>query len=274
MLILVGDIVVGAIGIASPAQVKTRLGVWSNMPSATTELMGNQSYRGVIRVVSDTKYLLGLEVGCVAPSNHAGAVLQLQYANGSAITHLNTTNFVNANFVSVFIDNRANWACPGAGVLHSVVAAFALPIIQAGVQNTVFMLRVVGSNGGDAGDNPRFSSVNVIVSTQLTQQLVGYANVITMTTFTAILSTNFVVTSGSGLIANFAYTATDGTTVQGQSGLSCTIGQAQTQCSSAITFPAGFLGIPGVTVSDTDAPSSLTVFAGEISLFSAETLTV
>lgn len=261
------------------------LGAWANMPASSTcsstdttkptcELFGNQSYRGVIRVVADVKYLVGLEVQCINPSNTVGAALQLQYANASAVTHTNTTKFVNAGGAGVgriFIDNSVNWPCPGT--LHSTVSAFALPIIQAGIQNTVFMFRVVGYAGGGTGDNPRFNNINVIVSTQLINQEIGYATSVTVNGFTALLAFNFVVTSGSGVTINFNWIASDGTTIQDGSN-SCTISQGGVSCTVAITFTPAFVGTPSATVTSTDTPSPLTVFAGEINLLSTQTVTV
>src|SRR5437899_804228 len=120
---LVGLLIVGAlsvIGIGSPAsktQTFASLGTWNNMPSAATELMGNTSYRGMLRSSSgggESGFRAGLQAGCVNPSNTVGATLQLQYANYSDTTHTNSSNFANILGASIFIDNSANWPCPGS----------------------------------------------------------------------------------------------------------------------------------------------------------------
>ena len=95
----------------------TSLGTWIGMPFNQTELMGNTTYRGVLASRSSggsSGLAVGLVVGCVNPSNTPGATLQLQYANYSDTTHLNSSNFVNVGVVAnILIDNSANQPCPG-----------------------------------------------------------------------------------------------------------------------------------------------------------------
>src|SRR2546427_1578686 len=87
------------------------LGQWSNMPSNSTELLGNTSYRGLI-IASGTAPSIRMIVSCIVPSNTVGANLQLQYANFSLVTNTNITKFANAG-PTVLIDNSANYPCPG-----------------------------------------------------------------------------------------------------------------------------------------------------------------
>ena len=160
------------------------------MPFDQTELMGNTSYRGMLRSSSgggESGFRAGLQAGCVNPSNTVGATLQLQYANYSDTTHTNSSNFANVLGASIFVDNSANWPCPGS--LES--GDSTLPTLTT--NPTVFIFRVVGSGGGGFGDNPRFS----FISTNIQQLALRLPTVVvstrSTTAFTAFVYTEFPV---------------------------------------------------------------------------------
>jgi len=287
LLIAIIAIALAVIGIGSPAsksQSFTPLGVWKNMPSAATELMGNTSYRGVLETGSATGeagILAGLTVGCVTPSNTALAALQLQYANFSRSTNLNTSNFANIVGAMVFIDNSANSACPGN--LGSGNAA--LPSINGNPVDFIF--RVVGSGGGGSGDNPRFSSVSVLLS-QLGRKdplvVIGASSTTTFTyqaheTFPVSVATTVtikwqatnVTTTGCGVF-NITF-LTEHCWEAGTSSATVAIGGTASP-TTTVTFTTAFTGTVQVVASATGAGGVITMPVGTISLLTAQTLTV
>jgi hypothetical protein len=251
------------------------LGTWQNFPSGTcckdgNELMFNHTHRGLFRILSDGKYTVGFEVQCITPSNHAGATLQLQFANESATTMTNTTNFKNAGTTNLIkIDNSANNPCPGT--LSSSVTAFTLPQIASPIVQILFIFRVVGFGGGGAGDNPRFGSINVIISTQLFDQFVGYSSSTTTTDSMITIGTDFPVITATTV--TYDYVATDGVTFQGGTN-TCVIPHGQSACTVDQFFPVAFAGTPAVTVTSETNVGADIVFAGNIPLLNVQTTTV
>ena len=270
-IIIVGDILTGAVSShtqGGSSSLGLPLGVWANMPFNTTELMGNTSYRGLLLTRSpggETGLNVGLQVGCTTPSNTIGAALQLQYANYSDTTHLNTSLFVNIGS-AIPIDNSANWACPG----FLEASTGLLPVI--GFNPVIFQFRVIGTGGGGIGDNPRFDHVSVYIS----QTVFRIATVIVVTrsttAFTAAVYTTYPV-SGS-TVENFDWLAsTNGVLVESGAN-SCTIAVASNTCNVVTTFGTSFAGTPNVVCSSRNQQVTSAISLGTISLLSAQTLTV
>lgn len=250
------------------------LGTWTNMPSATTELMGNQSYRGAVMIsslVGVAHMQVGLEIGCIVPSNTLGANLQLQYANYTSSTHTNSSNFANIG-ISILIDNSANNPCPG---FLSQNPAVVLPSITG--SNAGFEFRVVGSGGGGSGDNPRFSVVSVQLRITTGANAIVTPQSVTTTGFTAFVFSWPYVALSAGKPLNFAWIAANSTvsvpTSESGTG-TCTILIGTPSCTQAITFPTAFAATPNVVASITNTPVAAVIPIGTISLLNAETLTV
>jgi len=285
-LIIIGDIVSGAIGVGTPAaQAQAHdtapLGTWLNMPTGTAcgvgntsasmcELMGNQSYRGLLTVdtpiaSSIIAISVGLTVNCIIPSNTVGAQLQLQYANYTLGTHINSSNFVNIA-TSIFIDASVNNPCPG----FLEAPSGSLPFSNAG--RGAFLLRVVGIGGGGIGDNPRFSSVSVYANENAQRIFYGRPVAITTSGFTAQAVTTFAVTVTTTVTFQWIATS-NGVLVESSSG-SCSISAGLNGCTSPVTFGTIFGASPNVVVDPSSNGSAVTLFAGSINLLSAQTLTV
>jgi hypothetical protein len=277
---LLSGIAMLVIGIAissaseSPAtiQVKTSLGVWFNMPSLATELMGNSSYRGLVVTRSssgESGIQVGLSVGCINPSNTVGATLQLQYANYSDTTHVNATNFVNIGS-PVFIDNSANWPCPG----NPEAIGGTFPAINS--NPVIFILRAVGSGGGGSGDNPRFSSVNVYAIQSTTRIVSTVVSSRTTTSFTAFVYTTYPLTATT--TENFDWIASNSTALVGtdtQHGSnSCSITAGLSSCSVSTTFATPFIGTPSVVLTSRNPAVTISIPLGSLNLLQAQTLTV
>jgi hypothetical protein len=266
--------VTGAEGLPGIRQVP--LGTWVNMPTSSScsvgnssasicELMGNQSYRGILAFTAaqiEAGLTLGLQVGCITPSNNVGAILFPQYANYSAATHTNSSNFVSVGG-GIPIDNSANWPCPG----NLDMAANPLPAtVQA------FIFRIVGVNGGGNGDNPRFSNIIIDLHQTVPRIAVGGESGISTTGFTERMSLTLppaITTSVS-----FQWIATNGgLTTQSGSG-SCSVTVGNSACTSAVTFSPAFSTTPNVVSSSTTFFGAIQLPIGSISLLSAQTLTV
>jgi hypothetical protein len=239
------------------------------MPSATTELFGNQSYRGlyISRVSTGTAGVrVGLIVGCENPSNTAGAALQLQYANYSDVTHTNSSVFVFLS-ASVLIDNSANNPCPG------MLESSNFPLQTLNTNPAIFIFRVIGNGGGGAGDNPRFNKVQVYVTQRFNIffDLAVSARSTTSFTAVAIVIGPLLATS---TIVNFGWIATNNF-VLGQSGeSSCTIPSGIVGCSIVITFSTTFATVPDVTLTPRNTGSSADVSVSQITLFITQVSTV
>jgi hypothetical protein len=281
LLIAIIALALAVVAIASGgggAQTFTQLGVWQNMPSGVTELMGNTSYRGLLITRSSAGeggISVGLGVNCITPSNTVGAILQLQYANYSDTTHVNTTNFVNIG-IPIPIDNSANNPCPGA--LEGLSAN--LPSINT--NPVIFVFRVVGSNGGGAGDNPRFSSMNVYVLQLLRKAYIPVIVSHGTTTFTYQIQSTTPLGSTTTVNAIWISTNQTGPTVCGtgdlciQSGTtSCSISAGAANCATTtVTYGTAFSGTVEVSLIPTTSGASTVLPIGTISLLSAQTLTV
>lgn len=263
------------------------LGTWYNMPAASTELMGNTSYRqvysppvGGFNFPSLSAYL---QVGCITISNTVGAQLQLQYAlysQSNSIGNRITTGFQNVGG-PVFIDGNgalAN-ACGGSDQGTSTIGA--LNTTGAG-----YIFRVIGSGGGGIGDNPRFSYVSVVVS--VTEQRLFQAGALSPSTtgFSAYVRTSFPVAT----TVTFQWTATNLTSstlcgvngssldhcVEGGKGQTCTLTLTSTnnQCVVAITFATAFTGTVTAVATTTTVGAGVTLTTAQFSLLQAQTLTV
>jgi hypothetical protein len=241
------------------------------MPSAATELMGNTSYRGLLIIRSGqgaSSLTVGLEVGCINPSNTVGSTLQLQYANYSDTTHTNTTNFVNVA-VGVLIDNSVNNPCPG--ILEANTGS--LPNINA--NPVIYEFRVVGSGGGDTGDNPRFSSINVYIAQNVQRGVAFRTSAISLTAFTEVVFTIPQFNLAVALGVTFDYIATNNGALVDSGTATCTIAVGTSSCSVATTFGTPFVAVtPNVVCNSRSAPIAIVLPIGTISLLSAQTLTV
>lgn len=272
-----------------PVDPQVPLGVWANFPLSTQcstgnytaqncELLGNTTYRGTLNFIAsntESGVRAGFSATCINPSNTVGAILQLQYANYSAVTHLNTTNFVNFGG-TIKIDNSANWPCPG-----NLVGAFAnLPPTLGGV-----IFRIVGTGGGGVGDNPRFSSVTVNIGQLLLSATIFEPLSITTSGFTAnvrvtypTLSTltlgfRWIATNSSNTLGCGIGLLTTDVCIQHGSG-SCSAVIQSVGCNVAVTYPTAFSGTVDVTGSGTNTPLIGTIPVGNINLLQAQTLTV
>lgn len=277
IVLLVLDVVTGIAATHSPSsgsvQTFTQLGVWKNMPSAVTELMGNTSYRGILKTgssVGESGIFVGLSVGCITPSNTVGAMLQLQYANYSDTTHTNSSNFANIGGV-VFIDNSANWPCPGNLEGQQIV----LPSLPG--NPTLFIFRVMGSVGGGQGDNPRFSSVNVYLLQSARNTPTVIVTGITTAHFLYQISTDYsLATTTTENLEWIATNATGAVVNEIQHGTSsCSIPSGNSVCpTTTVTFATVFIGTPDVVATTKNASGAVTIPIGAISLLLAQTLTV
>jgi len=271
-IIIVGDLITGAVSIHAPggSRPSVPLGTWTSMPFNQTELMGNTSYRGVLASRSSggsSGLAVGLVVGCVNPSNTPGATLQLQYANYSDTTHLNSSNFVNVGILtSILIDNSANQPCPG--LLESNTNG--LPNIN--LNPTLFEFRVVGSAGGGPGDNPRFSSVSVYVIQTAYRIPTVVVSTRSTTAFTAFVYTIWQVPAT--ITENFDWIASSNGVLVESGANSCSISAGSNSCSVSTTFGTIFGTTPNVVCTSRNAEASISIPIGTISLLSAQTLTV
>ena len=254
------------------------LGTWKNMPSATTELMGNTSYRAVLMVRTSGGSVglsAGLEVGCITPSNTVGAQLQLQYANYSDTTHTNSSNFANLG-MTVFIDNSANWPCPGT--LENNVGT--LPAIN--LNPVGYLFRVLGMNGGGSGDNPRFSLVSVYVTQSIIRTFIFGHLTPGTSSFLGFIQSNFPVTAST--TPSFDWFATNASNTVPTCGTgdlceqhgtnSCTIAIAGSQCTVTTTYGTAFTGTVVVQMTGKQLGTIVSLSIGTIGLLQAQTLTV
>ena len=273
-IIIVGDIVTGAVSSHIPggsSGIGVPLGTWTNMPSSPTELMGNTSYRGILIPTSGGTTLTGIQAGlavnCITVSNTVGANLQLQYALYSFITDTNTTNFQSIGLAQVYIDGVTANSCVNNSIVSDIGSV--LNVTTAGLG---YVFRVMGSGGGGAGDNPRLSSITVLVSQLITRIYMPIPLSITVNGFSGRMYANVLVQVA--ITANFQYVATNNG-VQTDSGSgTCTIAIGANNCSAAITFPLAFATVPNVVMTSTTPGGSNGIPIGTISLLSAQTLTV
>jgi len=273
-IIIVGDIVTGAVSSHIPggsSGIGVPLGTWTNMPSSPTELMGNTSYRGILIPTSGGTTLTGIQAGlavnCITVSNTVGANLQLQYALYSFITDTNTTNFQSIGLAQVYIDGVTANSCVNNSIVSDIGSV--LNVTTAGLG---YVFRVMGSGGGGAGDNPRLSSITVLVSQLITRIYMPIPLSITVNGFSGRMYANVLVQVA--ITANFQYVATNNG-VQTDSGSgTCTIAIGANNCSAAITFPLAFATVPNVVMTSTSPGGSNGLPIGTISLLSAQTLTV
>ena len=282
LIFIAGFTIVGAQGPSSPG---VALGTWFNFPSSCSasfdecELMGNQSYRQVLATGSasgEGGITVQLSVGCILPSvSIFNPKLNLQYANYSRFTGLNTSKFL--TLVSVQIDNSAGNPCPG----NLISTGANLPSINTNPADFIF--RVVGQNGTGTGDNPRFSSVSVLVS-QLAQRIYmidipapttttfawkAYSNfpVSSSTTFTMQWSASNITTTNCGSIGDHCWE-------QGTS--SCTFNSGAQVCSATITvtYNTAFTGTVRVQATSKNVGTVLTIPIMSLSMFQTQTSTV
>jgi hypothetical protein len=304
-LIVLGDIVSGAIGIASGPSLASDtctvsnmlcphdtypLGTWFNFPdinppcnpqptgfAGACELLGNSSYRGLL-VTHSSFGENGLNVAlveeCITPSNTVGSQLQLQYANYSETTRSNSSNFVNIGG-SDFIDN-INDPCPGVVTSGTGV----LPPISLNPSD--FLFRVIGYGGGGTGDNPRFSMVAVLISQAIGRIYQIQAAGITTAHFLWKPWSSYPLTTATTVTISWIGT-NQTTTACGtndnciQSGTSsCSIPAGTIACSSftTVTFGTAFTGTVIVTTTPQTTGALVSIPVGSISLLSAQTLTV
>jgi hypothetical protein len=290
-LILIGDIVSGAIGIGSPvapAADTKQLGTWVNMPANQTELMGNSSYRGLL-IASATGGESGIQVSllvnCINPSNTVGAYLKLQWAFFNEVLNTNSSVFADAvnGFPSgtVPIDGITMhgpdlYPCPG------ILQGDVFPLPSNAGSHTIFVFRVVGVGGGGLGDNPRFSSVQVAINQAVQRFFSPIIVLTTTTTFRWLAYSPFQVASSTTITIEWIatnITATACITLSNciEHGTStCTIPAGASNCGSSIivTFTNAFSAAPDVVATAKTAGSLATVPAGNIDLLLAQTLTV
>jgi len=234
--------------------------------------MGNTSYRGLIITASssgESGLRIGLIVNCINPSNHVGALLQLQYANYSDATHTNSSNFLDpSNGVTgnIHIDNSANNPCPG--ILESTV--FALPAIN--INPTIFEVRVIGTGGGGIGDNPRFGAVTVYILLNMNKFFDTVVSARSTTSFTAFA---YVIGSppSANTVVNFDWVATNNF-VLGESGAnSCTILANTVSCSVTTTFSPAFATMPNVVTTTRTPGVQFSIQAGIMDLLQTQAVT-
>lgn len=229
---------------------------------------------------------IGLEIGCVDPSNTVGGTLQLQYAQYLDSSHTNFTTFANIGG-SILIDNSANNPCPG--VLEGTAGTIPPYNPNSPCCIEIYQLRVLGKLGGGAGDNPRFSFVHVYVN-QIEQNVViayakqksigantGFvwsssATLAVQTTLTVTInwaSTNLTST-GCGLLllvdAHCWESGTSSDTITAGN----TIGVATT-----VTYATAFTGTTKtlVTVQNPNFAQG-SIYVGDIDVLMAQTMTV
>ena len=253
------------------------LGTWTGMPFSQTELMGNTSYRGVLRFTTASSSVgPELEVGCISPSNRLGATLQLQYANFTTVTNTNTSLFVNLGNL-IPIDNSLNFPCPGV-LLDGTPGN--LP--SSNTANNAYEFRVVGQNGGGSGDNPRFSFISVLIHQQVQPVIQLRKAAVSTTSFTTVAFLEYATSAPGGQLISFDWIAVNDT---GTSCLSlsaciqhgtntCTIPLNGFSCNVVTTFGTAFTNTPNVVISDNSAVGTKQLTVGTISLLSAQTLTV
>jgi len=252
------------------------LGTWTNMPFSQTELMGNTSYRAVLRfTTASSAVTVELEVGCISPSNTIGATLQLQYANFTAVTNTNTSLFVNLGN-AIPIDNSVNFPCPGV-LLDGTPGG-----LPPNISNPAYEFRVVGSNGGGIGDNPRFSFVSVLIHQQVQPLFQLRKAAVSTTSFTTVALLEYATSAVAGQVVSFDWIAVNdtGTSCLSLSACiqhgtnSCTIPLNGFTCNVVTTFGTAFTNTPNVVVSPNTAVGTKQLTVGTISLLSAQTLTV
>lgn len=148
--------------------VSSTQGTWTNMPAATTELFSQAASTACCRAEASLAGFASCRtvVDVIIVSNTVNARLSVQWATGTAGPW---TDFSNSNVdVHTLVNQPAvsnDWS-PTTGQLAPVV------------------LRIVGANGGGAGDNPQFGAIEIACT-------IGLAG--TTLNWTSLSTTGFTV---------------------------------------------------------------------------------
>lgn len=167
---------------------------WDNMPAAPTEVFGDTlgEHRLFLDFTNAATFRIG--VNCFAESTSASAYLKVQYSTNAGGTWADLDGTTGQDFI--LGSNAPNgcgtspWA-DGSNGVYTAVPALA--------QTSHTWLRVVGVNGGGAGDQPLFSQVWIeyTVNTSLTSNNICTALAVPTITpkvsFTPKVFCNFVV---------------------------------------------------------------------------------
>jgi hypothetical protein len=132
--------------------------VWSAMPAAQTELFGNVNGENQLTVDWTAINSVAFAVNCIVGSTSATAILQLQYSTDAGATWNNIASSINIQ--------SAN--CPNGGGYTNGLSPTAYATVPVAAQIANLAIRVVGQNGGGAGDVPSFTKIWVLQKTSTT----------------------------------------------------------------------------------------------------------
>src|SRR5205807_2602161 len=139
----------------------------------------------------------------------------------------------------------------------------------------IFIFRVVGTGGGGAGDNPRFSFVTVYILQTVQRGVAFRTSAISLTAFTEVVFTIPQFNVAIALGVTFDYIATNNGALVDSGTATCTIAVGTSSCSVATTFGTPFVAVtPNVVCNSRTTPVAIVLPIGTISLLSAQTLTV
>ena len=135
---------------------------WLNMPAATTEIFGDTGNHWInidcSKCIGNGGNTVSWQVNCQLASNNSTALLRPQYSfDGATWNELAAVS----TLLDIHIDNTS---CPPVLGVNSVVVAQGLAV-NAISGNANVLIRIVGMNGGGAGDSPIFNVASLTVYT-------------------------------------------------------------------------------------------------------------
>jgi hypothetical protein len=172
--------------------------VWANMPAATTEVYGTNNHEMSEDVTGQTE--MTFSATCQVASSSATAVLRPQYSiDGGGSWH-------ELSFSTTFLDININ-NCPDSfsGNPAESVGPWGIQANVSSVIPTIF--RIVGINGGGAGDNPEFSNLELIMYSIFNVQVTVSSVTVTDGTSATVIFTENQRQASSLLNCNFQWTA-------------------------------------------------------------------
>jgi len=148
---------------------------WSNMPVAQTEFFGDTL--GQHRTVVDWGNMTGVDfvVDCSVGSANANAVLDVQYSEDAGVTWTTVSGItVTVSNTLCGLGEPLDWGAE-AGTCLTSSGFGCYQSIPAGARKQGTWLRVVGTSGNGAGDNPVFQQAYVITRTDSSTFTLGFS---------------------------------------------------------------------------------------------------
>jgi len=138
---------------------------WLNMPAAQTEFFGDAL--GQHRIIVDWGNMTGVDfvVDCSVGSANAGAVLDVQYSEDAGITWTTISGItVTVSNTLCGLAEPLDWGAE-AGTCLTTSGWGCYQSIPTAARKQGTWLRVVGTSGNGAGDNPVFQQAYVLTRT-------------------------------------------------------------------------------------------------------------